>query len=231
MPRQAPRYCIHRLYPQWDKVRLPDWFQSHSDIVQAHLERDCQHGFTLGPFALTDMPHVHTSRIGIIPKKHQPGKWRIIIDLSSPRDKSVNDGIAKADCSLTYTKVDEIVDSVLHLGRGALLAKINIRSAFRIIPIHPADRHLLGIEWKNQLYIDAALPFGLRSAPKIFNALADALAKLPHHFIRLNEDFKSDVAWWSLFLSSWKGSAMMSSSKPAIPTATVTSDASGSWGC
>ena len=29
--------------------------------------------------------------------------------------------------------------------------------------------------WDDQVYIDAALPFGLRSAPKIFNALADAL--------------------------------------------------------
>ena len=32
------------------------------------------------------------------------------------------------------------------------------------------------MEWENQLYIDPMLPFGLRSAPKIFNAVADALA-------------------------------------------------------
>lgn len=29
-----------------------------------------------------------------------------------------------------------------------------------------------------------------------------SLAKLPQHHIRLNEDFKSDLAWWSMFLSS-----------------------------
>lgn len=39
------------------------------------------------------MPQVHTSRIGVIPKKHQPGKFRLIVDLSSPRGKSVNDRI------------------------------------------------------------------------------------------------------------------------------------------
>lgn len=29
--------------------------------------------------------------------------------------------------------------------------------------------------WRDKLYVDTALPFSLRSAPKIFNAVADAL--------------------------------------------------------
>ena len=35
--------------------------------------------------------------------------------------------------------------------------------------------HLLGIHWKCQLFYDRVLPFGLRSAPFIFNTLAEAL--------------------------------------------------------
>ena len=31
------------------------------------------------------------------------------------------------------------------------------------------------MKWEEKIYIDAMLPFGLRSAPKIFNAVADAL--------------------------------------------------------
>lgn len=61
------------------------------------------------------------------------------------------------------------------LGKGFLLAKIDIESAFRNIPVHPDDRHLLGMMWEGDLYIDTVLPFGLRSAPKIFNAIADGL--------------------------------------------------------
>ena len=34
---------------------------------------------------------------------------------------------------------------------------------------------LLGMVWRDQLYVDGALPFGLRSAPKLFTALADGL--------------------------------------------------------
>ena len=32
------------------------------------------------------------------------------------------------------------------------------------------------MKWQDQIYVDTTLPFGLRSAPKIFNAVADGLA-------------------------------------------------------
>ena len=47
--------------------------------------------------------------------------------------------------------------------------------AYRIIHFHPDDRHLLCIYGDGQVYVDAALPFGLRGAPLISTALADRL--------------------------------------------------------
>lgn len=44
-----------------------------------------------------------------------------------------------------------------------------------MLPIHPDDQNLLGIQWDGEFYTDRAFPFGLRSAPKIFSAVADAL--------------------------------------------------------
>ena len=35
---------------------------------------------------------------------------------------------------------------------------------------------MLAIQWEGQTYLDTALPFGLRSAPKLFSAVADAVA-------------------------------------------------------
>ena len=32
------------------------------------------------------------------------------------------------------------------------------------------------MKWKDKIYIDGCLPFGLRSAPKLFNILADLLS-------------------------------------------------------
>ena len=41
--------------------------------------------------------------------------------------------------------------------------------------VSPLDRIWLGMCWKDQIYVDSKLPFGLRSAPKNFTAIADAL--------------------------------------------------------
>ena len=40
----------------------------------------------------------------------------------------------------------------------------------------------MGMEWNGKIYVDLALPFGLRSAPKIFNSVADALKWILHQF-------------------------------------------------
>ena len=90
--------------------------------------------------------------------------------------ESVNDGIPSEVCSLTYVTIDNAILNILKSGKDTMLAKLNIKSAFWLLPFHPADRHLLGMRWKDQIYIDHCIPFGLRSAPKLFNILADLLA-------------------------------------------------------
>ena len=71
----------------------------------------------------------------------------------------------------------------MHLGRGCHLAKTDIRNAFRPCPVHPDDYHLLGITRMGHYYYDRVLPFGLRSAPFIFNQVADTLQWIClHHF-------------------------------------------------
>ena len=119
---------------------------------------------------------VHRSPIRIIPKPHQPGKYRLIVDLSSPRGKSVNDGIAEDLCTVQYANVDDAIRLLNCLGKGSLMAKLDLKSAYRMVPVHKEDQSLLGIAWKETAYIDTALPFGLRSAPLIFTAVADGLA-------------------------------------------------------
>ena len=55
------------------------------------------------------------------------------------------------------------------------MEKVDVRSAYRNVPIHPDDRWLMGMLWEGALFIDTALPFGLQSAPKIFTAIADVV--------------------------------------------------------
>ena len=87
----------------------------------------------------------------------------------------------------------KVIQHVLSLGRSCLLAKIDIESPFRNIPVHLHDRHLLGMLWNDQLFVDTVLPFGLRSTPKIFNCIADALQRtVKLHSVSYLENFLND---------------------------------------
>ena len=94
------------------------------------------------------------------------------MDLSSPHGESVNDGIEAELCTLEYLRLDEVTNRIAKSGRGTMLAKMDIASAYRMVPVHPEDRPLLVIQWAGQLYFDTRLPFGLRSAPNIFTTVA-----------------------------------------------------------
>ena len=47
---------------------------------------------------------------------------------------------------------------------------MDVSQAYRNVPVHPADRYLLGMEWEGRVYVDGTLPFGLRSVPLLFTA-------------------------------------------------------------
>ena len=55
------------------------------------------------------------------------------------------------------------------------MAKTDIKSAFRIIPIRPSDLALLGTKWHNHFYYDVSLPMGLSSSCAIFEASSSSL--------------------------------------------------------
>ena len=133
-------------------------------------------GRLVGPLPGEVAAQVHTSPIGLVPKGHSGSEWRMIVDLSSPFSASVNSGISEELCSLKYASLEDAVSLVKQLGRGTQLVKMDLRDAYRMIPVHPDDQHLLAVQWQGMTFVDKALPFGLRSAPKVFSAVADAMA-------------------------------------------------------
>ena len=64
-------------------------------VIDQYLLPELEKGRVAGPFSISPLANLHISRFGIIPKKYQPRKWRLILDLSSPQGHSVNDGIPK----------------------------------------------------------------------------------------------------------------------------------------
>ena len=73
----------------------------NQEVVDRYLEREVSLGRVIGPLSRQEVPGVHVSRFGVIEKPHQPGKYRLIVDLSHPEGRSVNDGIEAEPCSMS----------------------------------------------------------------------------------------------------------------------------------
>lgn len=60
----------------------------NAQVVMDYLEAEKRREVLLGPFLRVEVPSVHINCFGIIPKSGQPGKWRLIVDLSHPKERS-----------------------------------------------------------------------------------------------------------------------------------------------
>ena len=149
------------------------------EVIDAALLKECEVGRILGPFQTSPLPNFRASGLGLVPK--HDGGWRVIYHLSVPVPHSINDYMDPDSYSLTYRTIDDTYSIINKLGSNALLSKIDLKDAFRLIPVCPEDWNLLGIQWRQYFYVDTCLPFGLRSAPFLFNRLLDAIHWVLHH--------------------------------------------------
>lgn len=63
-------------------------------------------------------------------------------------------------------------------GRAALIAKVDIQSAFRILPIHPSCVHLFGFCFEEHFYIDKCLPMGSSYSCALFEQFSTTIQEV-----------------------------------------------------
>jgi len=119
----------------------------------------------------------------------------MIHHLSFPYGGSVNDFIPSEFCSVHYASVDDAIKMIKKIGPGCTLAKTDVRSAFRIIPVHPQDYHLLGMQENGKYDVDCCLPMGLASSSRKFEKLSTVMEWVARnklnipHIIHILDDF------------------------------------------
>jgi hypothetical protein len=152
-----------------------------SDDITQNIMEEC----TMGRVAHvpTLPPAFFISPLGAVEKRAggQRTGWRRIHDLSFPQGSSVNDGIPAHYGSLQYETLDDAIRLIASCGHRATLRKRDLKDAFRTISISPYDYWLFLFEWSGTIYVDIFLPFGLRTAPYIFNLFAEGLHWILEH--------------------------------------------------
>ena len=106
--------------------------------------------------------------------RHKPNSEnrRVILDLSWPRDESVNAGVDKngymgSEFKLTLPTIDDLTQELVKIGKGANIFKVDVSRAFRHLNLDPRDYDLLGINW-GVTFIDTRIPFGRRHGSQFF---------------------------------------------------------------
>lgn len=121
------------------------------EVVDKLTKKEIESGFMIGPFEIPQVEHFRISPIGVATRKFS-GKKRMIIDLSAPHNSpfpSINSLIPLEEYSLHYHNIEQ-----------AKVAKVDITSALKVMPIHPDSRHLFGVCWRNKFYFAVRLTFG-----------------------------------------------------------------------
>ncbi len=153
----------------------------HPLETRSLIEEEINLGRIAGPFPYLPFEVFQISPIAIIPKA-DPGKFRLLHNLSAPYNKSsINANIPDSEASVNYAPVQVIIDAVRVLGKSAHLAKSDIKSAFRIVPVNPAQYHLMGFCFEGMFYVNKCLAMGARSSCRIFERFSTALQWICEH--------------------------------------------------
>ena len=142
------------------------------------MEEEKSYNAILGPFNAPPLPNLHTSQFMTRDKPNSKNR-RVIVDLSFPQGKSVNAGSAQdiylnTPFVLKLPTIDHVVKRVRSLGKGCMIYKVDIKSAFRHVKLDPMDYDLLGLR-QDGWFLDTCLPFGFRHGSALFQRLSDAV--------------------------------------------------------
>lgn len=124
--RVGYNYTSHTCAPASSNLHVPS-AKDHLKIITKYIATEVAKGRMLGPFPTHSIPEVQVSRIGVIPKKSKPGKWRLIVDLSFQHGSCVNDGIDVDMASLSYIKVEEVATRATQTGQDHCLRNLTLR--------------------------------------------------------------------------------------------------------
>ena len=133
--------------------------QGMEDVVQEKIRKEVVAGRVVGLFSDPSVPRLRVSLLGIVSQKPLC-EFRLIHHLSYPAGESVNGRIPQELCTVWYTSFDAAVCMVRACGHGVEMMKCDIKSAFHLLPVHPADFELFGFVFDRFYYMDRALPMG-----------------------------------------------------------------------
>jgi hypothetical protein len=136
-----------------------------------------QKGYAFGPVeAAAVPPDAKISGIMVRPKPN--GSVRVILNLSAPKGRSVNDGIDKKEFPATMSSTAAWLAVLNEAGRGCLMTKTDWAAAYKHITVREEDTDLQWFSWCGKFFKELCLIFGGVSSAGIFDDAAKVVLDL-----------------------------------------------------
>ena len=139
----------------------------------------CSKKFAFGPVPDKEVPE-GAKFSGIMSRAKPNGSVRVILNLSSPAGRSVNDGIDSDEFPATMSSTSKWLDALWAAGRNCWIAKSDWSDAYKHISVRPADLDLQWFRWLGMNFAELCLIFGCSSSAGIF----DRTAKVVLHIVQ-----------------------------------------------
>ena len=107
---------------------------------------------------------------------------RVILHLSFPKGEGVNSAIPialdGAEFKLRLPTPLDLANRIRKLGKGCLLFKVDLSQAYRQLRSDPFDWPFLGVQWDSRVFVETAVPFGLRDGASACQRTTEAVVSL-----------------------------------------------------
>ena len=178
--------CVGEFRKRSRCKNAPDSYKNGPEVSDA-IATWLVKGFAYGPVKESEVP-VEAKSSGIMTRVKPDGSVRIILNLSAPKGRSVNDGI-DADLYPAVMSSTSAWLAVLNTaGKGCWISKCDFADAYKHIGVCEADTDLQWFQWAGRWFKELCLIFGSASSAGIFDDLAKVLldlvcraAKFPIH--------------------------------------------------
>ena len=145
-------------------------------------------GFVYGPVDISDVP-AGAKINGIMCKLKPNGAVRVINNMSSPKGKSVNDGIRKEEFPAPMSSTTKFLRIVVKAGPGGWIFKCDWGDAYKHVAVCDADVELQWFSWLEKYFAELCLVFGGVSSVGLYDRTAKVVALL----VRTIAEFPADM--------------------------------------
>ena len=163
----APTYQKENL-PSLDDGNCPSAITYGKDVTDC-VATWVKSGFAAGPFVSPPVKNFRCNSLLAVP---QENKVRPVLNVSSPKGRSMNDNI-DLQCleTVRMTSAKSFGYSIYEAGRGAIMSKFDIVAAYKQMPAKLEDYRLQGFRWLNRFFIETKQIFGAITSVSNFDQL------------------------------------------------------------